>query len=161
MGSVGGRWRTGLVIVAFAVSALLGACSGSDDKPSPTTAPPATVAVGVENGARVEALKVQSSDGASVSVEHVKLPSAGYVAVYADGEGAPGKSLGHSGLLAAGEHADVEVELDEKLSASGTVFVMLHVEDNGNQRFDFPKADRPVAADDGVMVTSLEIKVGS
>lgn len=143
------------------VLACLSGCGSSGEKAAPTTPPPSTVAVGVASGAQVKALKSQTSDGTSVVIAEVHLPTPGYVAVYADGKGAPGQLLGASGLLATGKHDAVKVELSQKLAKSGRVFVMLHVEDNGNQRFDFPKADRPVAADDGVMVTSVEIKVGS
>lgn len=88
----------------------------------------------------------QSGDGTTVVVASVTLPSDGFIAVHADGGGSPGPVIGHSELLAAGESTEVEVVLDEPLTADATVFPMAHIDTNGNGTYDF---DPPDVTDDG------------
>jgi hypothetical protein len=92
-------------------------------------------------------------------VQDARLEAAGYVVVYADGQGAPGARLGASALLPAGEHHDVEVVLATPLRASARVFVMIHREDTGNRSFDFPKGDAPVQQAGSVLVIGVQTEV--
>jgi hypothetical protein len=106
----------------------------------------------------------QTSDGTTVVVTAVNLPSAGFIAVHADAEGSPGPVIGHSDLLPAGENADVTVTLDEALTASGVVWPMVHIDMDGDGEYTFmPPAnavDVPGITEDGnVAVIPVQINL--
>lgn len=84
----------------------------------------------------------QVSDGTSIIVASVTLPDGGFVAIHSDDNGAPGPVIGVSPLLPAGTTEDVEVTLDEPLTADATVFPMAHIDD-GNGTYEFPGPDGP------------------
>lgn len=92
----------------------------------------------------------------SVVVDRVELEAPGYAVLYADGGGAPGVQVGVSGLLDAGVHEDVEVPLAGDFDA-GSVFVVVHLEDSGNESMDFPSGDAPAQGDAGVVTVELPV----
>lgn len=105
----------------------------------------------------------QRGAGASVLVDRVVLARDGYVAVHADGDGAPGPVIGVSPLLAKGTHEKVAVEVGPPLErGETTVWPVLHAEDNGNRTFDYPAADQAVTFGDGgeVVVVPVVVTVG-
>lgn len=106
----------------------------------------------------------QESDGSSIVVASVTLPSQGFIAVHADMDGHPGPVIGHSDLLPAGTSTNVTVTLDEPLTASATLWPMVHIDMNSDGVYDF---DPPVLvedspglfADNNIAVISVEITV--
>lgn len=103
----------------------------------------------------------QDGDGTGVVIDEVVLVDEGYVALYADGGGAPGKFLGASELLDAGSHRAVDVRLEPALAGPTTGFVILHREASGNGTLDGLTTDPPVeGADGGVVVATVEVGVG-
>jgi len=86
----------------------------------------------------------QTSDGTTIVVKTVNLPSSGFIAVHADADGSPGPVIGHSDLLPAGENTDVTVTLDEALTASGVVWPMVHIDMDGDGEYTFVPPDNAV-----------------
>ena len=84
------------------------------------------------------------------------------MAIHEDGGGAPGKVIGSSALLQTGEHKGVLVTVDPPLPAGKVkVWPVIHMEDNGNERFDYPAADAPASLEGtGVVVVPIDIAVG-
>lgn len=138
--------------------ALLGpACSGSTDAKSSTTTTGPTE-VGDEQSYLIRAASPQSSDGASVTIQAVAFAdSDGYAVAYTDGGGAPGVQIGVSALLKHGTTQDVTIPLTPSATVPTTVYVILHVEDNGNETFDYPAADQPAQLGSGIVVTPVEL----
>ena len=107
----------------------------------------------------------QDSDGSSIVVASVTLPSAGFIAVHADADGGPGAVIGHSDLLPAGTSTDVVVTLDAAMTASATVWPMVHIDLDGDGVYDFdPPAlidDMPgLTAEGQVAVIPVDITIG-
>lgn len=107
-------------------------------------------------------LSPQEGDGTVVVVDEVVLTgSPGFVVIYDDGDGAPGRQIGVSDVLTAGRSTDVRVELDEPLEATAVVHAMLHLDDDGNSAFDYPAHDAPATAGEGIVVVSAEVMVNA
>lgn len=157
MGKKIGRSIVGLLLVALA-----SACS-DDDGDDAASSDVERTGEPVERGDSTSALvsaSPQQSDGTSVTVDRVVLASGpGYVVIYADGGGAPGRRLGVSDLLDTGESDDLMVRLDQALDEGATVHAMVHAEDNGNESFDFPAADQPVTLEDGIVEVAFRVDV--
>ncbi len=101
----------------------------------------------------------QSGDGSSVVVAEATLTgTAGWIVVHSDDGGAPGPVLGHV-ALSEGTSSDVEVALDQPLSADATVWPMLHIDAGEVGVYEFPGADGPVTADGSVVVAPLSYTV--
>lgn len=138
------RFRA-LIAIAAGAALTLASCGGDDDA-ADTTPPveePAEATAG-EPGDEAPpmapaalTLTDQTGDGARVLIDGVELPSAGFIAVHGDGGGSPGPVIGVSDLLSAGSSSDVVVVLDEPLTASGTVFPMVHIDTDGNGVYEF------------------------
>ena len=107
------------------------------------------------------AARNQGGNGKSVVVEEVVLQGTnGYVAVHADGDGAPSEViLGVSALLPAGKYRRVVVDLKSPLRATTTVFVMLHRQSHGSSTFDYPKADPPISEGSTVLTVAVTVAV--
>lgn len=102
----------------------------------------------------------QQGDGRTVRVaEAVFAGARGFVAIHADGGGVPGETLGVSPLLPQGSSRNVTVRLAKPLRASGYVFPMLHVDDDGNGRYDFPRADAPPQVTGNLVVLRIRVEV--
>lgn len=136
-----------------------GAASGPDEAATadPDT-PPTTGPAAIE-------AQDQSTDGTTVTVASVTLPTDGFVVVHAAGDGGPGAVIGHSDLLAAGTTTDVEVVLDEPLEDDAMVFPMAHVDANGNGVYEFAPpdvvTDVPATTEEGeVAVVGIQLTVG-
>lgn len=106
----------------------------------------------------------QTSDGTTVVIASVTIPSNGFVAIHADNEGAPGAVIGNSELLQAGENTDVVITLDEALTASGVVWPMIHIDLDGDGEYTFVPPDNaidvPGITEDGnVAVVPVQINL--
>lgn len=81
--------------------------------------------------------------GRSVLVSVVRLEKPGFVVIHEDAADAPGKILGASSLLSAGETENLPpITLSRTMRDGETVYAMLHV-DNGDGAFD-AASDKPV-----------------
>lgn len=152
MGSIGLRPVWGVTTLISLLIAL-GSCAPS----SPPTRTPATF-----GSADTFFLKAspQTSDGKSVGIDEVVFRgTTGYVAIHANGNGAPGVTIGVSALLPAGTSTHVKVVLSKPLLSSGSVFAVLHLEDNGNKTFDYPHGDAPVSLNGQVVVVEITVTV--
>jgi plastocyanin len=160
------------VMVLLIPIALVAAACGDDDAATTTTegvttteAPTTTAAEAAPAMGPTEVVfEAQSSDGSSIVVVSVTLPSPGFIAVHGDGGGSPGPVIGHSGLLPEGTSTDVEITLDEPLAATGLVFPMAHIDVNGNGEYEFFPPDNTVdgpaqTADGAVAVVGAEVTV--
>lgn len=106
----------------------------------------------------------QSSDGTTVTVASVTLPSPGFIAVHGNADGAPGPVIGNSELLPAGTSTDVVVTLALPLTATDLVFPMVHIDMNGNGVYEFFPPDETIDvpgtfADGAVAVVGCELTV--
>jgi hypothetical protein len=133
---------------------------------SPTateTATPSPTATVVTGPSTIEASSEPlQSDGTTLVIPSATLPVAGFVAIHSDQDGAPGPVIGVSELLPEGESTDIEITLDEPLTASGTVYPMVHVDANGNGVYEFPGVDVPGTTDSGdVAVVAQEVEVAA
>jgi len=110
------------------------------------------------NGTSVRVVQSQQAER-FVAVETVTLEAAGYVAVYTDGNGAPGVEAGASKLLPAGSSRSVRIKVSRDLGPRA--WVLIHREDNGNDSFDFPTADQPIQTPTGVLATQIDLKTSN
>lgn len=157
-----GRFRAaaGMLVV---IAALAG-CNGDEPNVDGTSQPTVSIErIGdpVELGDRETAFVASSpqrSDGSAVLIDEAVLAEPGYVAIYADGGGAPGRRIGVSEYLEAGGHTELVVELAEPLAEPALVHAMLHVEDSNNEVFEFPDHDAPVSEGSGIVVVSFMVE---
>ena len=85
----------------------------------------------------------EQTPGTRVSVSIVRLEKPGFVVIHEDAADAPGKILGVSSLLPAGETENLPpITLSRATTDEVTIYVMLHF-DNGDGQFDAAD-DRPV-----------------
>ena len=102
----------------------------------------------------------QHSDGKTVVVQDAVLTgSSGWVVVHEQTAGAMGKIIGESTLLPAGTTMAVTISLMHPLTASATVVAVLHLEDNHNTTFDFPKGDQPAKVGGAVVELPIQVNV--
>jgi hypothetical protein len=102
----------------------------------------------------------QSSNGKTIVVDQASFHGVdGYVAIHANGGGAPGPTIGVSQLLKAGVTTHITIALTKPLANSGTVFAILHIEDNHNTTFDYPRADQAATIDGRVVVIPVPVTV--
>ena len=147
---------------SMAALALVATACGSDDTgdgPGTAAEPPAP-----ETSPAEVVFDAQSSDGSSIVVASVTLPSAGFVAVHSNADGGPGPVIGNSALLAAGTSTDVVVMLDTPLTVTGLVFPMAHIDIDGDGEYTFTPPDNAVdtpagTADGGVAVAGGEVTI--
>jgi len=145
-----------------AALALVAAACGSDDAGDSTT--PGAEPVAPETAPAEVVFDGQSSDGSSIVVASVTLPSAGFIAVHSNSDGGPGPVIGSSALLAAGTSTDVVVVLDTPLTDTGLVFPMAHIDIDGDGEYTFMPPDNAVdtpagTADGGVAVVGGEVTI--
>jgi plastocyanin len=121
--------------------ALVAAACGDDDAtttaPTTTIAPATTVAAGPAMSPAEVVFEDQASDGTTIVVASVTLPSPGFIAVHGNADGAPGAVIGHSDLLPEGTSTDVEITLDQPLDATDLVFPMAHIDVDGDGTYEF------------------------
>ena len=102
----------------------------------------------------------EQAPGRSVSVSLVRLEKPGFVVIHEDAAGAPGKVLGVSGLLPAGEMENLlPITLSRATRDSETIYAMLHF-DNGDGTFDATN-DNPVpdSVDEAPMMMIVTVSV--
>ncbi|WP_425492907.1 DUF7282 domain-containing protein [Natrinema amylolyticum] len=108
----------------------------------------------------------QQSDGETITVDSVTLHDGGFVTIH-DGtlaDGAVFESVrGTSAYLGPGTHENVEIALDDPLTADGDVFAMAHRDTDGDETYDFLEsegaADGPYAAASGPIMSLAGVTV--
>jgi len=88
--------------------------------------------------------------GKEIKATVVNLKSPGYVVVHEVDNGKPGKVVGNSDLLPAGEHQKVSITLGSSYEDGAKLIAMLHVDD-GDSSFDAAK-DAPAQDESGQTV---------
>ncbi len=127
-----------LVILVVIVAIALGAVflfRGGSTKPSPT---------GDSTGLIVDRNAIfvsEQSPSRTVSVAFVRLEKTGFVAIYEDATGKPGKFLGTSDVLPAGDTKNLPITLSRATADGETLYAMLYLDD-GDGAFDAAK-DKP------------------
>ncbi len=149
--------RTAILLVTLA---LVAAACGDDDAGTTTT----ESAAGPAMSPAEVVFEDQESDGTTITVASVTLPSPGFIAVHGNKDGGPGPVIGHSDLLPAGTSTNVVVTLDEPLEATDLVFPMAHIDVNGDGVYDFMPPDVAIdlpasTADGGIAVVGGEVTV--
>ena len=140
---------TALAVPVVALGLIVSGCGDDDDEPADTggdTAEETDAGGAVPFAPTTITADDQSGDGTTVVVASLDLPTAGFIAVHADDNGAPGAVIGNTEILPAGESTDVEVPITEVISGTVTVWPMAHVDTNGNETYDFAPPD---VTDDG------------
>lgn len=167
--------KTRLSLIAI-IALLVAACGGEDTtqttEATTTTAAPTTTTVaatttepdGPSTGPADITFESQTSNGESITIASVTLPTDGYVVVHADADGTPGAVIGWSDLLPEGTSTDVTVTFEEPLTETQTVFPMAHIDANGNGEYEFfppdDTTDIPATFEDGsVAVVGGEVTV--
>lgn len=161
------------VAMALTLGLLLSACGGDEAADTTTTAEPTTTTTEAapttaEEGPAISpadiVFEAQESDGRSIVVASVTLPSPGFIAVHGNADGAPGPVIGNSELLPEGVSTDVVVEFDSPLEATDMVFPMAHIDMDGNGVYEFMPPDNAVdipatKADGSVAVVGAEVTI--
>lgn len=132
--------KTILIFVIVIIAVVIGAMflSPREIRESGPDGDSAGLIIG-ENGIYV-AEQVPSKN---VSVTVVRFDKSGFVVIHEHAKGAPGKILGASSLLIAGETKDsFQIPLSRSTMDGEIVYAMLHLDD-GDRLFDATK-DKPV-----------------
>lgn len=104
-------------------------------------------------------LSAQSGAGESFTIDRLNLSDGGFVSLHT---GSPtGTTIGTSSYLEAGVQSDLEISLDEALSEDTEVYVIAHLDTNGNQQYDFPTADDPYTSGGSAVIESVQYTVES
>lgn len=161
-----------LVPMIAVLALVIAACGGTETTVRTTSESVATTSSSVANttaaGPATSPAEVvfeaQESDGSSIVVASVTLPSPGFIAVHANADGNPGPIIGHSELLPEGTSTDVAVELDTPLESTDLLFPMAHIDMDENGEYEFAPPDNAVdipatTADGTVAVVGAEVTI--
>lgn len=161
-----------LVLMVAVLALVVAACGGTETTERTTSESVATTsssapdisAAGPATSPAEVAFEAQESDGSSIVVASVTLPSPGFIAVHANADGSPGPIIGHSELLPEGTSTDVHVELDTPLESTDLLFPMAHIDMDENGEYEFAPPDNAVdipatTADGAVAVVGAEVTV--
>jgi hypothetical protein len=118
------------------VAALVSLCAGCSSSATATSTAPTTVQVG-KAATSVGLSDVSLSNGKVVVDEAIIPLGGGFVVVYADAGGAPGKQVGVSRKLAAGPHRKFSIDVNSTESA---FWAVVHRDVNADGSFD-PSTD--------------------
>jgi hypothetical protein len=126
-----------LVAAACADTAVDETTTTETAETTTTTEAPDEAAEGPAVAPAEVVFEAQTSDGTSIVVASVTLPSPGFIGVHSNADGGPGPVIGHSELLPAGTSTDVVVILDEPLTATDLLFPMAHIDFDQDGEYDF------------------------
>lgn len=116
---------------------------------------------GAEVDAEIGILEDMETDGTTITIASVTIDQAGWVVIHRSEDGEPGEVLGHA-QVEAGEHQDVQVELDTPLTEEETtVIAMLHIDAGQTGTFEFPGPDAPVMLDDEPVMQEFTVMLAS
>jgi predicted lipoprotein with Yx(FWY)xxD motif len=161
-----------LVPMIAALALVVVACGGTDTTETTTSeaaatttsAAPSTTTAGLAISPAEVVFEAQESDGSSIVVASVTLPSPGFIAVHANADGSPGPIIGHSDLLPEGTSTDVTVVLDTPVESTDLLFPMAHIDMDENGEYEFAPPDNAVdipanTADGAVAVVGAEVTI--
>ncbi len=134
--------RSRLAVLLVGLGLIAAACSSTTDTTTTTTAEVADLTPAT--GPAAITVEDQMSDGTTIVIRSVELPSAGFIAVHADNGGSPGAVIGHSALLPAGTSRDVVVTLDTPLEGTSVVWPMAHIDVDGDGEYTFAPPDNAI-----------------
>lgn len=98
----------------------------------------------------------QSLVNNKIIIEGLYFDKPGFVVIYRDENRKPGEVIGHSSLLSE-ERNNLSVEVNlTKLTEN--IFIILHYDDNDNEKYDFPIEDNPIILNNKTIVSSIIIK---
>jgi hypothetical protein len=97
----------------------------------------------------------------TVTVASANLSEGGYVVIHADDNGSPGAVLGNSSYLANGTSENIEIELDQNLTANTSLIAMAHLDTDGDEVYEFAggSLDGPYTENGSAVVDSANITV--
>ncbi|WP_440770217.1 DUF7282 domain-containing protein [Natronorubrum sp. DTA28] len=103
----------------------------------------------------------QDSDGESVTVDSVELSEGGFVAIYTGDAADPNGVIGVSSYLESGEHADVEIDLEEPIEGEQPLVAVAHHDTTDDESFQYAASDgeedEPYATEGGAPVLDTAI----
>jgi len=155
------RYTAGFAAV-LALGLVLAACSSKNNNASGGKTPTPAAQPSSFGDASSFLLKAadQSSNGTTLTIaEAVFTGQNGFVAIHSDAGGAPGPVIGVTGLLNAGTHDNITITLTKPLTASATVFPMLHTDSDKDGKYTFPGPDGPATVGGKVVVFPIKITV--
>lgn len=97
----------------------------------------------------------QVTDTQKVLVQAAALTEDGYVVIYQDKEGLPGKIIGNSRFLKPGFHNNILVSVQGLDFGKNTLHVMIHTDD-GDEVFN-PPLDTPFVQEGEIVAESVEV----
>ena len=164
------------LLIPLACQALRGsdteeASQGGSQESAEDTAGSENAAGGATDGgeeaqtasAEISGLEDQSGDGTLLTVGSASIAGTdGWIAVHRDdGNGSPQvpQSIGQAPLREAENSEDVVVTLDEPVSSSQTLHVMIHAEDPADGTYTFPNGDPSVEVNGEIVVEPLRYTV--
>jgi hypothetical protein len=102
----------------------------------------------------------QETAGGSVTVDSADLSEGGFVVVLNESGRNPGAVRG-AAYLEPGSHEDVHVDVDPGVSDEEELFAQVHLDTNGDQRFDYDGGlvDRPFENRDGAVLATDSARV--
>lgn len=147
-------WVVGLLVVLALGYFLLSKGRTQKATPSPSPISNQSLLPGAKNAVAVSDYTV----GKTVSVAIVLLQNPGYVMIHEDDKGNPGKIIGTSKLLPAGESTNVVVNLTRASEEGEELYAMLHLDD-GDGKFN-ATGDTPLTDSEGNVVM-MNFSVGA
>ncbi len=130
--------KTFIIFVGIVIIALVAVFFFRGDSTKPVPTDDSTGFIVGRNAIYV----AEQSPSRNVSVAVARLEKTGFVAIHEDNAGKPGKILGTSGILQAGETKNLTPITLSRVTADGeTLYAMLHLDD-GDGVFD-PVKDKP------------------
>lgn len=131
---MGGNYERPLALLVTAIVLVSGGATGL---------PVFSTATAVQQDGASITFTDQTSNGTSVDVDSVALPSGGFAVIRSP----DGSIVGVSEFLEAGSHADVTVSLDEPLTEDSNLVAVAHRDTNSNREFDFREGNFSVLID--------------
>ncbi len=137
------------------------AVSLSDTTPAPTNTPlptsaPTITAVSTPILPYIDAPDQPLTDDGGISFPRVMTTEAGWLVIYAEGDGELGDILGVA-PLSTGINDDITISIDP-MRATQTIIAMLHIDATPNDDFDFPDgSDTPLEYETAVIATPIQL----
>lgn len=94
--------------------------------------------------------------GNFVTVTQASLTKSGYVVLYRVNSNGDSSVIGHSNLLDAGAHANLNIQLDDPIGKQQAVVAVLH-EDDGDEKFEYPDADGYLVSSGNMLANDIDV----